>query len=65
MKKRESVKLWISVLLLVVSLIFGAYSLVSPPRGVIDSSVLMFVAEALAFVAAVLGIEMYEAKKQA
>jgi uncharacterized membrane protein len=63
MKKRESVKLWISVLLLVVSLIFGFISLMSPPRGVIDSSVLMFVAEALAFVAAVLGIEAFEAKK--
>jgi uncharacterized membrane protein HdeD (DUF308 family) len=61
--KKEKTKLWLSVILLIVSLIFGLISLMSPPKGVIDSSVLLFVGEALAFVAAVLGIEAFEAKK--
>jgi hypothetical protein len=61
-KKRENVKLYLSIGLLVISLMFGAYSLISPPQGVIDSSVLMFTGEALAFVSMVLGIDMVSSK---
>jgi uncharacterized membrane protein len=62
MRKVQNVKLALSIILLVISLVFAFVSLLSPPKGEIHSSVLMFTAEALCFVACCLGIDMVKSR---
>jgi hypothetical protein len=63
--KKERTKFYMAWVLLVISLIFGLVSLLSPPRGEISSSCLIFIAECLGFVSALIGIDWIESKSKA
>lgn len=56
--KKETIKSYISIASFVASVIIGFIALFLPPTGIIDASVLWFVAQLLCFTAGILGINL-------
>lgn len=58
MKINLTLKQWLSIGAFIASIVIGFIALFLPPTGVIDSSVLWFVAQLLCFTAGLLGINL-------
>lgn len=59
MKSKNIIKLIVSVISFVSSIVIGFIALFIPPIGVIDTSVLWFVAQLLLFTSSILGIDYH------
>lgn len=59
MKSKNIIKLIVSVISFVSSIVIGFIALFMPPTGVIDTSVLWFVAQLLLFTSSILGIDYH------
>lgn len=59
MKSKNIIKLIVSVISFVSSIVIGFIALFIPPTGVIDTSVLWFVAQLLLFTSSILGIDYH------
>jgi hypothetical protein len=60
---KEKLKGISCITLFVIGLFLAVFSIMSPPEGVIDASVLTFFGEAIVYVAAVFGIDLVRFKK--
>lgn len=52
-KLQEAIKFWMAVIMLIGGMVISFISLYLPPKGVIDSSVLMLIGEVFVFVGAI------------
>jgi hypothetical protein len=52
------------IVLFITGLALAIYSIIAPPEGVIDSSVLTYTGEALAYIAAIMGVEIIRLKNK-
>lgn len=55
---KDKIKIWFSYIAFITSILFGVAAMIIPPMGIIDPSVLWFIAQMLVFAATMVGVPL-------